>query len=152
LRGAAWRVVKDQHAASAFDGEGARLFGGRWHSPGHSVIYTSATTSLGLLEQMVHAESGVLRFYVTIPVTFDTDLVETIDPVRLPKSWKFSPPPFELQRTGNEWVDSKRFCILEVPSVIVPHESNYILNPTHPDFGSLEIGEPISLETDLRLT
>jgi hypothetical protein len=44
-----------------------------------------------------------------------------------------------------------RSCILEVLSVIVPHESNFILNPNHADFGLLEIGDPISLETDLRL-
>ena len=44
-----------------------------------------------------------------------------------------------------------RSCILEIPSVVVPHESNFILNPNHPEFGSLEVGEPISLETDLRL-
>ncbi len=147
----AWRVVKHEFVATAFDGEGARLFGGRWHSLGRAVVYTSASTSLGLLEQMVHAEKGLLPFYVTIPVTFDADLVEMIDPVKLPTSWQSSPPPYELQRIGDEWVDSMRSCILEVPSVIVPHESNFILNPKHPDFSSLEIGDPISLETDLRL-
>lgn len=151
MRYTAWRVVKREFAVSAFDGEGARLFGGRWHSSGRTVVYTSATTSLGLLEQMVHAESGVLPFYATIPVAFDVNLVEVIDPVRLPASWKSSPPPYELQRIGDEWFDSMRSCILEVPSVIVPHESNYILNPNHPNFGLLEVGEPISLETDLRL-
>ena len=100
---------------------------------------------------MVHAEKGLLPFYMTIPVTFDADLVEMVDPMKLPTSWQSSPPPYELQRIGDEWVDSMRSCILEVPSVIVPHESNFILNPNHPDFSSLEIGDPISLETDLRL-
>lgn len=147
----AWRVVKHEFVATAFDGEGARLFGGRWHGLGRAVVYTSASTSLGLLEQMVHAEKGLLPFYMTIPVTFDADLVEMVDPMKLPTSWQSSPPPYELQRIGDEWVDSMRSCILEVPSVIVPHESNFILNPNHPDFSSLEIGDPISLETDLRL-
>jgi RES domain-containing protein len=44
-----------------------------------------------------------------------------------------------------------RSCVLEVPSVIVPHESNFILNPGHPDFALLEIGEPIDLDIDQRL-
>jgi hypothetical protein len=35
--------------------------------------------------------------------------------------------------------------------VIVPHESNFILNPEHPDFPSLEIGDPIDLDIDQRL-
>jgi RES domain-containing protein len=151
LRTTAWRVVKREFAASAFDGEGARLYGGRWHSSGRAVVYTSATTSLGLLEQLVHSAKRLRPFYLTVPVAFDADLVEVIDASRLPSSWTAYPPPFELQRIGNEWVDSTRSCILEVPSVIVPHESNFILNPGHPDFASLEIGEPIDLEIDSRL-
>lgn len=147
----AWRVVKEAYAAEAFDGEGARLFGGRWHSSGRTVVYTSATTSLGLLEQMVHAGSDVLPFYITIPVSYDPDLVERIEPVSLPSRWRSSPPPYELQRIGDGWFDSGRCCILEVPSVIVPHESNFILNPKHPDFALLEIGDPIDLDMDLRL-
>jgi len=147
----AWRVVKHEFVATAFDGEGARLFGGRWHSSGRAVVYTSASASLGLLEQLVHAEKGLLPFYLTIPVTFDADLVEMIDPVRIPTRWQSSPPPYELQQIGDEWVDSMRSCVLEVPSVIVPHESNFILNPKHPDFASIEIGDPIALEIDTRL-
>ncbi len=148
----AWRVVKHGFVATAFDGEGARLFGGRWHSSGRAVVYTAASTSLGLLEQLVHAERGLLPFYVSIPVTFNAGLVEMIDPIRLPTSWQSYPAPFDLQQIGDEWSDSLRSCILEVPSVIVPHEPNFILNPKHPDFSSIEIGEPISLEMDPRLS
>jgi RES domain-containing protein len=144
-------VAKREFAPNAFDGEGARLFGGRWHSSGCAVVYTSATTSLGLLEQLVHSEKRLRPFYLSIPVTFDDDLVETIDASRLPTSWTAYPPPFELQRIGNEWVESMRSCVLEVPSVIVPHESNYVLNPKHPEMASLEIGGPIDLEIDSRL-
>jgi len=151
LRFTAWRVVKHEFVATAFDGEGARLFGGRWHSSGRVVVYTSASASLGLLEQLVHAEKGLLPIYITIPVTFVADLVEMIDLVRIPTRWQTSPPPYELQQIGDEWVDSMRSCVLEVPSVIVPHESNFILNPKHPDFASIEIGDPIALEIDTRL-
>jgi RES domain-containing protein len=146
-----WRVVRENYATRAFDGEGARVWGGRWHSVGHAVVYTAASTSLGLLEKLVHTEEGVLPFYVTIPVTFDTDLVEIVKPQALPADWRSFPAPPELQQIGDSWVDSMRSCILQVPSVIVPHESNFILNPKHPEFASLEIGEPISLETDFRL-
>ena len=54
-----WRVVRENFATRAFDGEGARVWGGRWHSAGRAVVYTSATTSLGLLEKMVHTDEGV---------------------------------------------------------------------------------------------
>jgi len=146
-----WRVIRQDLAVLAFDGEGARVWGGRWNSAGCAVVYTSATTSLGLLEKLVHTDAGLLPFYVTIPVTFDTDLVETVEPGKLPANWRFLPAPFELQRIGDEWLASMRSCILEVPSVIVPHEPNYILNPNHPDFTSIKIGDPIGLDIDQRL-
>lgn len=147
----AWRVVKQEFAVEAFDGEGARLFGGRWHSAGRAVVYTSATTSLGLLEQLVHVDAGLLPIYFTIPVIFDADFVEAVDPGRLPANWQSYPAPFELQRLGDEWTDSERSCILEVPSVIVPHESNFVLNPKHRDFATVEIGEPMGVDIDQRL-
>jgi len=146
-----WRVVKRRFASEAFDGEGARNSGGRWNSAGHAVVYTSATTSLGLLENLVHTKARLRPFYFAVPVTFDTGLIETVEPGRLPADWRSLPAPIELQLMGNEWVDSMRSCIFEVPSVIVPHEPNFILNPNHPDFDSLEIGEPLGLDLDPRL-
>jgi len=50
----AWRIVKARHATTAFNGEGARLNGGRWNSPGERVVYASATKSLAALETLVH--------------------------------------------------------------------------------------------------
>jgi RES domain-containing protein len=146
-----WRVVKRRFASEAFDGEGARISGGRWNSAGHAVVYTSATTSLGLLENLVHTKARLRPFYFAFPVSFDADLVESLEPGKLPADWRSLPAPSALQRIGNEWVDSMRSCILEVPSVIVPHESNFILNPRHRDFGLLEIGDPIGLDLDSRL-
>ena len=146
-----WRVVKRKYASEAFDGEGARISGGRWNSAGRAVVYTSATTSLGLLENLAHTKARLLPFYFTVPVTFDADLVETVEPGKLPADWRSLPSSFTLKRIGDEWVESMQSCILEVPSAIVAHESNFILNPKHPDFHTLEIGKPIGLETDHRL-
>jgi len=146
-----WRVVREVFATRAFDGEGARVWGGRWNNAGRAVVYTSATTSLGLLEKMVHTDEGLLPLYFTFPVTFDAELVETVEPGGIPADWRSLPAPIRLKRIGDEWMDSMRSCILEVPSVIVPHESNFILNPKHADFNSIEIGEPIDLDIDQRL-
>ena len=146
-----WRVVRQDFVVRAFDGEGARVWGGRWNSAGCAVVYTSATTSLGLLEKLVHTDASLLPFYATISVTFGADLVKMLEPGGLPASWRSFPAPHELQRVGDAWVDSMRSCILEVPSVIVPHESNFILNPKHPDFTSIQIGDPIDLDVDARL-
>jgi len=151
LKITSWRVVRLGFANQAFDGEGAKEWGGRWNSAGRAVVYTSATTSLGLLEKMVHADAGLLPLYVTIPAIFDAGLVEVVDRESIPADWRNLPAPYELQQIGDAWVDSMRTCILEVPSVIVPHESNYVLNPEHPDFETVEIGAPVDLEIDSRL-
>ena len=38
-----------------------------------------------------------------------------------------------------------------MPSAVVPAEFNYLLNPKHPSFSKISIGEPQELVTDLRL-
>ena len=107
-----WRVVRQDFVVRAFDGEGARVWGGRWNSAGCAVVYTSATTSLGLLEKLVHTDASLLPFYATISVTFGADLVKMLEPGGLPASWRSFPAPHELQRVGDAWIDSMRSCIL----------------------------------------
>jgi RES domain-containing protein len=41
--------------------------------------------------------------------------------------------------------------VLRVPSAVVPLEHNYLLNPRHPQFGSIRRGEPMPFPIDLRL-
>lgn len=146
-----WRVVKQRFAENAFDGAGARRFGGRWNSAGRAVVYTAATTSLAILEIIVHADARLLPHYVAIPVHFNDDLVEVIEPGLLPGGWRTHPSPFGLKRIGDQWIDSMRTAVLRVPSAVVPQEWNYLLNPKHPDFAAVEIGAPVPLETDTRL-
>ena len=144
-------MVKERFAATAFDGEGARQFGGRWNSSGRAVVYTAATTSLALLEILVNADAGLLPHYLAIPVAFEDELVESLDRSLMPGSWRDHPAPYALKRLGNAWIDDGRSCVLEVPSAVVPHESNYLINPAHPAFSAVLFGEPIPVATDPRL-
>ena len=147
-----WRIVKSRHAATAFDGEGAGLYGGRWNSPGTPMVYTSSTISLAVLEVLVHLqEANLLSSYSLIAARFDDAFVERLDRSMLPEGWRAYPAPSELRRIGDEWVRSQRSAVLEIPSVIVERESNYLLNPTHPDVSSLVIGEPEPFTFDDRL-
>ena len=147
-----WRIVKSRHASTAFDGEGARLYVGRWNSPGTRMVYTSSTISLAVLEVLVHLqEASLLSSYSLISADFDDTFVERLDHSMVPDGWRTYPAPSELQRIGDEWVRSQRHAVLEVPSVIVERESNYLLNPAHPDFSSVVIGEPEPFTFDERL-
>jgi len=145
----AWRIVKEKHAATAFSGEGARLYGGRWNSVGTSVVYTSGSKALAALESLVHLNPPVIFRYVAIPIAFADALVEKA--AGLPADWTEEPPPPATKDIGDLWVKEARSAVLELPSVIIPGEPNFLLNPTHPDFKKIVIGKSEPFSFDPRL-
>jgi len=147
LKITAWRIFKKKHRASAFTGEGARRFGGRWNSRGIGVIYTSESPSLAVLEMLVHLQAQeILAAYLLAPVTFDDSLVKSLSPKKLPSYWRKEPAPAALQAIGDRWIASRESPVLRVPSVIVAMEFNYLLNPAHEDFDWCHWGKaPMSL-------
>lgn len=137
----AWRIVKKRYAAGAFDGEGARLFGGRWNSPGVSAVYVASSRSLAALEMAVHLDpSALLLSFVLIPCEFEERLVTAVDRSALPARWRRVPSPPELAAIGDAWVKQARSAVLAVPSAIIEEESNYLLNPAHPEFSQIRTG------------
>ena len=147
----AWRIVKRSHASSAFDGEGAWRYGGRWNSPGTRVVYCSANLSLAALETLVHLNPPVAFKSVAIELEFDHRLVETIAAKNLPSDWTEEPPARSTMRLGDLWVREGRSAVLELPSAIIPSESNYLLNPFHPDYQKIKIHSPVAFSFDPRL-
>jgi RES domain-containing protein len=148
----AWRIVKTRFASSAFDGEGARKFGGRFNSVGVPVVYTAGSRSLAILEMLVHiGDRSILSSYSLCSVEFDEGLVEMLRPADLPLNWQDHPPRPEVLAIGDEWISSKRSLVLQVPSAVVPDEANYLINPNHPDLQRLQIGTPEPISLDKRL-
>jgi RES domain-containing protein len=148
----AWRLVKERFARSAFDGEGARLHGGRWNSPGTRMAYASESVALATLEVLVHLQmSAVLPSYALATIRFPEDLVEVLEPALLPANWRQFPSPPELQAIGDQWIKEPRSAILQVPSAIIPSASNFLLNPAHPEFAQVVIEPPEPYEFDPRL-
>ena len=148
----AWRIVKRKHSKTAFSGEGARLFGGRWNSPGIAMVYTAQSQSLAALEITVHLDSAeLLEKYVLFGVGIDESLITHIDRSQLPRNWKADPPPARVRGIRDAWVTAGLSPVLEVPSVTVPAENNFLLNPRHRDFSRLRIGKPSSFRFDPRL-
>jgi RES domain-containing protein len=78
--------------------------------------------------------------------------VDHIRPAELPRNWRSSPPPAPLQSIGTRWLTEQRRAVLAVPSAVLPIETNYLINPEHPDFKSIEIGEIKKLDIDPRLS
>ena len=88
---------------------------------------------------------------VVLPVTFGESRAVAYDEKDLPEGWDARPNGPASQQVGGEWAWSEESLVLRVPSVVVPMEYNYLINPKHPDFGELEFGEPRPLDPDPRL-
>ncbi|HET7024347.1 MAG TPA: RES domain-containing protein [Gemmatimonadales bacterium] len=148
----AWRIVKTRRAKSPFDGEGARLFGGRWTSPGRAVVYTADSAALATLEILVHLGSGpALAEYSLVSVTIPSADVATVDVAKLPDDWRSYPAPAALREIGDQWFDAGKTAVLRVPSAVVPAEFNYLIDPKHPRFKGCKIGKPTRYAWDRRL-
>ncbi|NIS83430.1 MAG: RES domain-containing protein [Anaerolineales bacterium] len=147
-----WRIVKRQYSDDAFNGEGARVYGGRWNSPGAPMVYTAENASLAVLEILVHLElTSILSNYILFRVEFGEGAVEFIEAATLPEDWQSYPGPNSLRSIGDRWLEERRSVVLSVPSVILPIERLFLLNPLHPDFDEIRIGEPQPFQFDSRL-
>jgi RES domain-containing protein len=148
----AWRITKQKHAKSAFSGEGARIYGGRWNSPGTAMIYTAQSQALAVLEMLIHLDSPeLLKRYSLFEVEMDLLYVAELDLSNLPRNWRANPTPAGVRALGDDWVASRRSVALRVPSALVPAESTFLLNPQHPDFSKLCIGKAVPFQFDPRL-
>jgi RES domain-containing protein len=147
-----WRIVKEKHAKSAFSGEGARIFEGRWNSAGVRMVYCSEHLSLAALEILVHTQPVTIRDkFRVFRVSWDEAIMSAIDLRKLPKGWNAQPPDLISKNIGDEWVHSGRSAVLVVPSVIVPLEKTFLLNPKHQDFGKIKIKDAGGFHLDPRL-
>jgi RES domain-containing protein len=143
-----YRLVKEKYLDSAFDGEGARLYGGRWNSKGVSVVYTSDSLALCSLEIFVHLPSyTLLADYAYLAVVFDSDFVTEAPKV---KGWDERPISKISQIIGDQWIKENPSAVLRVPSVIMPDGHNYLINIHHPDFKKIKISTPQPLTFDPR--
>lgn len=146
-----WRLLTARFAESAFSGEGARLYGGRWNGKGVPMVYTAGSQSLAVLEMLVQDEPLRAR-YVMIPATLPKNLkIERVTPDQLPADWRSLAAREQLQALGTEWAKRRSSAVLAVPSSVIPAETNYLLDPLHSSFAKIEIGEPQDFITDLRL-
>jgi RES domain-containing protein len=147
-----WRLLKTRHATKALDGEGAASLGGRWNSPGVKVVYASESLALAALELLVRI--GTSRgpvAYSSMRVEFDAPSVVSVAQSALPSGWRSSPSQPELRAIGDHWIKGRESLLLRVPSVIVPTENNYLLNPSHPAFSSANVHPAEPFEFDPRL-
>ena len=148
-----WRICQQQHASSGLTGAGGLYTAGRWHQRGYPIVYTAATPSLAALETLVHvdpalAPSNMRLLEIDVP---DELVIEDCDPEKIVAGWSLYPAPPELQDFGSQWLASLRTVVLRVPAAVMPVESNFLLNPRHPQFGRISLVEDRPFSFDSRL-
>lgn len=149
-----WRIVTSRFVETAYSGEGARRFGGRWNRIGQSMVYTAQSRSLALLEMLVQ-DNTLRAHYVLIPASVPDDIhrlkITLAELQQFNPDWRNQTARETLQNLGSVWLREASSCVLEVPSAVMPAESNLLLNPAHPDFSRIKTGTPESLASELRL-
>lgn len=118
-----WRLASRRYPP--LSGEGARLVGGRWNSPGHPLVYASESLALCLADEELR-----LR---TLKAGWEHDLART-------------------RAIGDKWLRQQRSLALIVPSAVLPDSKNILLNPQHPDSLQLRLisQQPFTFDPRLR--
>ena len=148
----AFRIVKKRHVLTAFSGDGARAYGGRWNMPGIPMVYAAHTRALAALESLGHfggAERGLQ--FVTFEIEFPDTLAMKIEAHDLPRDWRRAEAGPSTQALGSDWQRGGRSAALLVPSVHVPQEYCVLLNPDHPDTDKIMVAYPEPFSFDERL-
>jgi RES domain-containing protein len=119
----AWRLCRS--VFSGLSGDGARIYGGGWNSPGAPVVYLASSAALALLEVRVNLDLP----FALLP---DDYALATIDLGDLVIE-DLTDLPVDRRAFGDSWLRARRTPVLRVPSIIVPESMNLLLNPAHPE-------------------
>jgi RES domain-containing protein len=142
---AACKYIKD------LSGEGAFRYGARWNSPGTRMLYTAESSALAMLEALAHITMlPLVQPYCMVRLQVP-DSVELLDMKTLPDNWNAMPAPDTLNKIGNEFVAEGKAFALKVPSVLVPDNFNFLINPTHPLFSEMKVIAITNISFDQRL-
>lgn len=146
--------ITQREFAEDLTGNGARLFGGRWNSEGFFALYTSSSRSLALLETLAHTPAKFfdIRVYLLIALFVpDNMLIQKISVKNLHQGWDAPDTRLFTKKMGDTFLSDKKNLMLKVPSVMMPEEINYVINPLHEDIKQLKIVDQRRIYFDKRI-
>jgi RES domain-containing protein len=143
-----YRIADSRHSPES--GEGARLHGGRWNSPGRAVIYACETMTGAMLEKLVHTNGRMPKHMVCVTYEGPDSLkTASVDPVDVP-GWDAA-DMIASRKAGDAWLLAAKTPVIRVPSVVFDVERNVLINPAHPDFSRMKISGTEPVRWDERL-
>ncbi len=135
---AVWRIASDTSAYGSDDlsGKGAEITGGRWNKKGTPLLYTSGSIALACLETLVHLGGAsplpFNRYLIKIEITDEIWKERVIFDDSNNMGWDALPEGLVSINWGTSWASSLSSLLAQVPSIVVPEESNFLINPKHP--------------------
>jgi RES domain-containing protein len=147
-----YRLSRKKHA-DELSGKGAALSGNRWNSKGVEMIYTSESRALAMAEVIVHLSLAVLpKDFVLLEIEIpDAIAIKKLNPKDLPETWNAFPHHPATQLMGDAFIREGQYAVLQVPSALVNGDSNFLINPFHPDFKKIKITSQHPFLFDQRL-
>ena len=132
-----WRISN----YADLSGIGGSYNAGRWNHLGTPIVYCADHSALAMLEMLVHFDPEDLpETYQLLEIDVPDDAA--VEEADVPSNWKDDPL---IPRDAFD-----AFCarggapVLSVPSILMPHCRNLLINPRHADHGRLSI---VSVET-----
>jgi len=146
-----YRLTKKKYAN--LEGIGGLLVAGRWHEKGNPVVYFSQSRSLALLEYLVHLDDYDFLppdiVIITLKIPSSAPLLNS-EPKIVNRGWEDS---IHISRgIGTDFLKKNEGTVLQVPTVIVPGEYNFIVNPLHEGISKLKIVNTEAFILDPRIT
>lgn len=134
-------------------GRGAEISGGRWNNKGVPALYTAGSRALAVLEVAVHIPFGILptNYYMSAIEIPESSAILKINIPDLPSNWNRNPIVKATQYIGDDFLNSNKYLIMEVPSATVTGDYNYVINPRHADFSGVKsiLIEPFEFDSRL---
>lgn len=123
-----YRLSKTQYAQD-LEGTGAKLFGGRWNHVDIPCVYTAESRALAILEYSVNSNINFIPRALSLCIfEIDESQIHEVKIKKLPGDWKSIPAPYTTKNFGTK-LFQKGKAILKIPSIVIPDEFNYVLNP-----------------------
>jgi RES domain-containing protein len=139
-----WRISN----YADLSGTGGLLFSGRWHAKGRPIVYLVESPAGALVEMLVHMDRDDLPDGFQLLGVDIGDLTPAAIS-GLPENWRdLTAAPKVL---GLNWLQKGESALLRVPSAILPHTWNVLLNPAHADAAKARIVSRERVPLDSRL-
>jgi RES domain-containing protein len=148
-----YRIVKTRARAKDLSGTGSYRYGGRWNSKGTYMVYTSESSSLALLENLVHfdQEDFPPKLFLIELSLDDKSPIYILPDSDYPRNWT-QPGIMRCKLIGDKLMKKGNYLALKVRSAVNSFEYNFLLNPLFPRFHDLvHINEISEINIDGRL-